>query len=204
MFLTSIDFLNLLLVSTEVILLALTLSLDAFSVALSKGMSIKKFSFKHSLSCGAWFGIFQALMPLIGYFLFKLLRDNVSFIEDLDHWIAFIALGFIGGKMIYESFKEGDENTNSSFSFKVMLGMAIATSIDALAAGIPIATDEKNIWINVVCIGAVTFLFSALGVFLGHKLGSKLKEKLGNKVEIIGGVILILLGLKILIEHLFF
>ena len=204
MFLTYIDFLNLLLVSTEVILLALTLSLDAFSVALSKGMSIKKFSFKHSLSCGAWFGIFQALMPLIGYFLFKLLRDNVSFIEDLDHWIAFIALGFIGAKMIYESFKEGDENTNSSFSFKVMLGMAIATSIDALAAGIPIATDEKNIWINVVCIGVVTFLFSALGVFLGHKLGSKLKEKLGNKVEIIGGVILILLGLKILIEHLFF
>ncbi len=204
MFLTSINFIDLLLISAEVILLALTLSLDAFSVALSKGMAIKKFSFKHSLSCGAWFGIFQGLMPLIGYFLFKLLRDNVSFIEDLDHWIAFIALGFIGGKMIYESFKEGDENANSSFSFKVMLGMAIATSIDALAAGIPIATDEKNIWVNVACIGIVTFLFSALGVFFGHKLGSKLKDKLGNKVEIIGGIILILLGLKILIEHLFF
>lgn len=204
MFLTSFDFFNLLLIATEVILLAITLSLDAFSVALSKGMSIKKFSFKHSLSCGAWFGTFQALMPLIGYFLFKLLRDNVSFIENLDHWIAFIALGFIGGKMIYESFKEGDENANSSFSFKVMLGMAIATSIDALAAGIPIATDDKNIWVNIACIGIVTFIFSALGVFLGHKLGSKLKEKLGTKVEIIGGVILILLGLKILIEHLFF
>ena len=196
--------LNILLIGLEVLLLAVTLSLDAFSVALSKGMAVNKYSAKHSLSCGIWFGLFQALMPLIGYYAFKLLKDNVEFIKDLDHWLAFIALGFIGGKMIYESFKEGDENANSSFSFKVMLGMAIATSIDALAAGIPIATDEKNIWVNVACIGIVTFLFSALGVFFGHKLGSKLKDKLGNKVEIIGGIILILLGLKILIEHLFF
>lgn len=197
--------LNILLIGLEVLLLAITLSLDAFSVALSKGMAVNKYSAKHSLSCGIWFGLFQALMPLIGYYAFKLLKDNVEFIKDLDHWFAFISLGFIGGKMIYESFKEGDENHNSSFAFKVMFGMAIATSIDALAAGIPLATNEKqNIFVNVIAIGLITFFFSGLGVFLGHKLGSKLKEKIGNKVEIIGGIILILLGLKILIEHLFF
>ena len=142
-------------------------------------------------------------MPLIGYFAFKLLSDNVSWIEKLDHWLAFIALGFIGGKMIYESFKDEDNN-NSSFAIKVMFGMAIATSIDALAAGIPLATDNQNIWVNITCIGVITFLFSYFGTFLGFKVGSLLKEKLGNKVEIIGGIILILLGLKILIEHLFF
>ena len=115
----------------------------------------------------------------------------------------FILLGIIGGKMIYESFKNDEENNNSSFAIKVMLGMAIATSIDALAAGIPLATDNQNIWINITAIGVITFLFSYLGTFLGFKLGNVLQEKLGNKVEIIGGIILILLGLKILIEHLF-
>jgi putative Mn2+ efflux pump MntP len=197
------NFFSVLILILEIVLLAVTLSLDAFSVALSKGMTIKKYSFKHSLSCGLWFGFFQALMPLIGYFAFKLLSDNVSWIEKLDHWLAFIALGFIGGKMIYESFKDEDNN-NSSFAIKVMFGMAIATSIDALAAGIPLATDNQNIWINIACIGIITFLFSYFGTFLGFKVGSLLKEKLGNKVEIIGGIILILLGLKILIEHLFF
>lgn len=202
MFLNS-SFGNNLILVFEILLLALTLSLDAFSVSLSKGMTIKKYSFKHSLSCGIWFGIFQAIMPLIGFYAFKLLRDNVSWIEAIDHWLAFIALGFIGGKMIYESFKDEDNN-NSSFAFKVMLCMAIATSIDALAAGIPLATDNQNIFINIAAIGIITFIFSYLGTFLGHKLGNALKEKLGNKVEIIGGIILILLGLKILIEHLFF
>ena len=193
------------LIGLEVLILAVTLSLDAFSVSLSKGMAVCNYKPKHSILCGAWFGVFQGLMPLIGYFAFKLLKDNVSFIESLDHWFAFIALGFIGGKMIYESFKEGEENQNSSFKVKVMLGMAIATSIDALAAGIPLATNvQQNIWVNVIAIAVITFIFSALGVFLGHKLGSKLKEKIGNKVEIIGGIILISLGLKILIEHLFF
>ena len=195
------NFFDILILILEIILLAITLSLDAFSVSLSKGMAIKKYTFKHSLSCGLWFGFFQALMPLIGYFAFKLLSDNVSWIERIDHWLAFIALGFIGGKMIYESFKDEDNN-NSSFAIKVMLGMAIATSIDALAAGIPLATDGQNIWINIACIGVITFLFSYFGTFLGFKVGSLLKEKLGNKVEIIGGIILILLGLKILIEHL--
>lgn len=202
--LLNIPFNNLLMMFVEVMLLSITLSLDAFSVALSKGMATKDFKIKHSLLCGGWFGLFQAIMPLIGYFAFKLLSDNISFIESLDHWFAFIALLFIGVKMIYESFKEGDENTNSSYAFKIMLGMAIATSIDALAAGIPIATNNDNIWINVISIGITTFIFSSLGVFLGYKLGSKLKNILGNKVEIIGGIILILLGLKILIEHLFF
>ena len=202
--LLNIPFNNLLMMFVEVMLLSITLSLDAFSVALSKGMATKDFKIKHSLLCGGWFGLFQAIMPLIGYFAFKLLSDNISFIESLDHWFAFIALLFIGVKMIYESFKEGDENTNSSYAFKIMLGMAIATSIDALAAGIPIATNNDDIWINVISIGITTFIFSSLGVFLGYKLGSKLKNILGNKVEIIGGIILILLGLKILIEHLFF
>lgn len=198
----NVQILNISFIIIEILILSITLSLDAFSVALSKGMAINKFSFKHSLSCGIWFGVFQAIMPLIGYYAFVLLRDSVSWIESLDHWLAFIALGFIGGKMIYESFKNEDENTNSSFAFKTMFIMAIATSIDALAAGIPIAADDKNIWINISSIGVITFFASALGVFLGFKLGSKLKEKLGNKVEIVGGVILILLGLKILIEHI--
>lgn len=202
MFLSS-NFVDISILILEILLLAITLSLDAFSVSLSKGMTIKKYTYKHSLSCGIWFGLFQAIMPLIGFFAFKLLRDNVSWIETIDHWLAFIALGFIGGKMIYESFKNDEENNNSSFAIKVMLGMAIATSIDALAAGIPLATDNQNIWINITAIGVITFLFSYLGTFLGFKLGNVLKEKLGNKVEIIGGIILILLGLKILIEHLF-
>ncbi len=202
MFLSS-NFVDISILILEILLLAITLSLDAFSVSLSKGMTIKKYTYKHSLSCGIWFGLFQAIMPLIGFFAFKLLRDNVSWIETIDHWLAFIALGFIGGKMIYESFKNDEENNNSSFAIKVMLGMAIATSIDALAAGIPLATDNQNIWINITAIGVITFLFSYLGTFLGFKLGNVLQEKLGNKVEIIGGIILILLGLKILIEHLF-
>ena len=142
-------------------------------------------------------------MPLIGYYIYELLGNAVGdVITVIDHWIAFAALGFIGGKMIYESFKDGEENQNSSFAFKVMLGMAIATSIDALAGGISINVDGYNIWFAVTSIGIITFAFSAIGAFLGHKSGNTLKEKLGNKVEIIGGVILILLGLKILIEHL--
>ena len=187
----------------EVLILAVVLSLDAFSVALSKGIALKKISWKEPILCGIWFGLFQALMPLIGYFVYDLLGNAVGdFITKIDHWIAFIALGFIGGKMIYESFKGDEDNQNASFAFKVMLGMAIATSIDALAGGISIHVDGYDIWFAVASIGIITFAFSSLGAFLGHKSGNTLKEKLGNKVEIIGGVILILLGLKILIEHL--
>lgn len=186
----------------EVLLLSVVLSLDAFSVALSKGIALKKISWKEPLLCGIWFGVFQALMPLIGYFVYELLGNAVGdIITIIDHWIAFAALGFIGVKMIYESFKD-DESQNSSFAFKVMLGMAIATSIDALAGGISINVDGYNIWFAITSIGVITFGLSALGAFLGHKCGNTLKDKLGNKVEIIGGVILILLGLKILIEHL--
>lgn len=185
----------------EVLLLSIILSLDAFSVSLSKGIAVKKLSYKEPLLCGLWFGLFQAIMPLIGFFAYELLGKNVSFITTFDHWIAFVALSFIGIKMIIESFKEND-NQNSSFSFKVMLGLAIATSIDALAGGITINIDGQNIWFAISCIGRITFGLSAIGTYLGHKSGSKLKDKLGNKVEIIGGIILILLGIKILIEHL--
>lgn len=180
----------------EIILLGIGLSMDAFAVAICKGLSAEKFSARSALIVAAWFGIFQALMPLIGYYLGVLVA---GYIESFDHWIAFVLLGFIGGKMIYEAIK-GENDNNASVAFMVMLPLAVGTSIDAMAAGITLGFSDTNIFIDIGIIGVTTFVLSAIGVKIGSIFGAKFKKK----AEIAGGVVLILLGIKILIEHLFF
>ncbi len=182
---------------TSAVLLGLGLSMDAFAVAVCKGLAVKKAEISQMLLTGAWFGGFQALMPLIGYFLGS---TFYTYIEKFDHWIAFILLALIGANMLREAFSKEDEKpADASFGVKTMLIMAIATSIDALAVGIALAMDTNtNIWLSVTCIGLITFILSAAGIKIGNIFGAKYK----SKAEIAGGVILILLGLKILLEHL--
>ncbi len=179
----------------ELFLLAVGLSMDAFAVAVCKGLAVQKLKPSHSLLCGAWFGSFQALMPLIGYFVFVAVK---SYIENIDHWVAFVLLAFLGGKMIKEAFCGcDDEGTDASFAVKTMLVMALATSIDALAAGITLVLPGVNIWIAMLFIGVITFVLSAVGVKIGNVFGAKYK----SKAELAGGIILILIGVKILLEH---
>ncbi|MGN1169772.1 MAG: manganese efflux pump MntP family protein [Acutalibacteraceae bacterium] len=178
----------------EIILIALSLSMDAFAVSICKGLSVYKMKPKHALIAGAYFGIFQALMPVVGFFLGKQFE---SLITSIDHWIAFALLGIIGINMIRESRKESEE-VNSSFSFKAMLPMAVATSIDALAVGITFAFLNADITLSAVIIGVITFVVSAAGVKIGNVFGSKFK----SKAELAGGIVLVLMGLKILLEHL--
>ncbi len=178
----------------EILILAVALSMDAFAVALCKGLATPKVEIKHMAACGGWFGAFQALMPLIGYFLGVAFRD---YIEAVDHWIAFVLLAFIGINMIKEAFSDCEE-ANSSFAVGVMLTMAVATSIDALAAGISMAMDDANIWVAISLIGAITFALSAAGVKIGNIFGSKYRMA----AELVGGVILVIMGVKILLEHL--
>lgn len=178
----------------ELIILSIGLAMDAFAVSICKGLSVKKVKPKHYLIVGGYFGGFQALMPLVGYLLGISFQQ---FIVSIDHWIAFILLGIIGINMIKESFGD-DENVNASFSFKDMLPLAVATSIDALAVGITFAFLQVNIALAVTLIGVITFIFSAVGIKIGAIFGDKFK----NKAELLGGVVLILIGLKILLEHL--
>lgn len=178
----------------ELVILSIGLAMDAFAVSICKGLSVKKVKPKHYLIVGGYFGGFQALMPLVGYLLGISFQQ---FIVSIDHWIAFILLGIIGINMIKESF-EDDENVNASFSFKDMLPLAVATSIDALAVGITFAFLQVNIALAVTLIGVITFIFSAVGIKIGAIFGDKFK----NKAELLGGVVLILIGLKILLEHL--
>ena len=178
----------------ELIILSIGLAMDAFAVSICKGLSVKKVKPKHYLIVGGYFGGFQALMPLVGYLLGISFQQ---FIVSIDHWIAFILLGIIGINMIKESF-EDDENVNASFSFKDMLPLAVATSIDALAVGITSAFLQVNIALAVTLIGVITFIFSAVGIKIGVIFGDKFK----NKAELLGGVVLILIGLKILLDHL--
>ena len=180
----------------ELLSLAVGLSMDAFAVSICKGLSVSTVCPKHMLICGLYFGGFQALMPLIGYLLGVNFR---SMIASVDHWIAFVLLSLIGANMLRESFsKDKDENVDASFGVKTMLLMAVATSIDALAVGVTFAFLEVNIVPAVSFIGITTFIFSAAGVLIGNIFGAKWK----NKAEFAGGAILILIGLKILIEHL--
>lgn len=180
----------------ELLSLAVGLSMDAFAVSICKGLSVSKVCPKHMLICGLYFGGFQALMPLIGYLLGVNFR---SMIASVDHWIAFVLLSLIGANMLRESFsKDKDENVDASFGVKTMLLMAVATSIDALAVGVTFAFLEVNIVPAVSFIGITTFIFSAAGVLIGNIFGAKWK----NKAGFAGGAILILIGLKILIEHL--
>ncbi|MBE6787296.1 MAG: manganese efflux pump [Ruminococcaceae bacterium] len=186
----------------ELFILAVGLSMDAFAVAICKGLATEHLKKRHMIITGAWFGGFQALMPLIGYFLGTAFQEYVT---AVDHYIAFVLLAGIGINMIKESFsKEENECSDCSFGFKTMFVMAIATSIDALAAGISLAMDLKGnntyAYIAVLFIGVITFTLSAVGVKIGNIYGAKWK----SKAEFSGGVILIILGAKILIEHLFF
>ena len=181
----------------EAFMLAVGLSMDAFAVSVCKGLSMKKATLKHGMICGGWFGSFQALMPLMGYLLGSLFA---VYIRRFDHWIAFGLLAFIGINMLREAFSKEEECccSEADLSVKTMFVMAIATSIDAMAAGISLAMDGANIWLNVALIGSVTFAMSALGVKVGNVFGSRFEKK----AQFVGGVILILLGLKILLEHL--
>lgn len=180
----------------EILLIGIGLSMDAFSVSICKGLTTKQFSWKMALTCGLWFGFFQALMPLIGYFLGEQFEE---YITAVDHWIAFGLLFLIGANMIREAvWGNEDHEHNGALDFKTMLLLAIATSIDALAVGISFACIQVKIWSSILIIGVTTFLFSVLGVKIGNVFGSKFEKSAG----IVGGIILILIGLKILLEHL--
>ena len=202
----------------ELFLIGVGLAADAFAVAMCRGLEAKRFTWKNGLLTGLFFGFFQAAMPVIGYYLATLFAEEIS---AFDHWIAFTLLAFLGAKMIYEGAKEEHskrrekkQNAGStsdtaaaadekkpehvSFRMKELVVMSFATSIDALIVGVTFAFLDTNIWTSVSLIGAVTFALSLFGVFLGSKIG----KKLGGKAEIVGGVILIAIGLKILLEHL--
>ena len=181
----------------ELFLLAVGLSMDAFAVSVCKGLSVDRVKKSNILACGAYFGGFQALMPLIGYLLGARFQ---SMIESVDHWVAFVLLALIGVNMIREALGGDEEELDASFGVKTMLMLAVATSIDALAVGVTFAFLSVRVIPAVCFIGAVTFALSALGVKLGGVFGMKWKQR----AELTGGVILVLIGLKILLEHLFF
>ena len=174
---------------------AVGLSMDAFAVAICKGLALKKISVKNACLVGLWFGGFQALMPFIGYLLGSRFQD---YVEVVDHWIAFILLAIIGGNMIKEALSREEETENDSLSAKAMFPLAIATSIDALAVGITYAFLKVDIVPAVSFIGIITFALSSIGVKVGNVFGTKYK----SKAELAGGIVLILIGLKILLEHL--
>jgi len=184
----------------ELMLLAVGLSMDAFAVSICKGLAMKKATLKAGLTCGVWFGGFQALMPLIGFFLGTLFAGTI---QAIDHWIAFVLLVVIGINMLKEAFSKKcdcEENEHDAdLSAKTMFVMAVATSIDALAVGISLAmAGNVNIVSAVLLIGAFTCVFCTVGVRVGNIFGSRF----GNKAQMAGGIILILLGTKILLEHL--
>ena len=182
----------------ELLLLAVGLSMDAFAVSVCKGLAMKKADLRGMCTCGIWFGGFQALMPLIGYLLGAMFADAIV---AVDHWVAFGLLALIGVNMLREAFgsEEEEQAEDADLSVKTMFVMAVATSIDALAVGISLAmAGDVNISAAVVLIGVTTFVLSAVGV----KVGSIFGDKFEKKAQIAGGVILILLGVKILLEHL--
>ena len=179
----------------EIILSGIALAMDAFAVSICKGLTLKKMEISKALICGIYFGVFQALMPLIGYFIGK---SFITFIESFDHWIAFAILAIIGINMIRESFSK--EEVDPNFSAKAMLILALATSIDALTMGLSFSMVDLrvNIFVAVTIIGVITFVLSGLGVFIGNIFGSWF-----NKVaQIIGGVCLVLIGVKVLLDGL--
>ena len=179
----------------ELFILAVGLSMDAFAVSVCKGLAMPKITVKKTLIVGGWFGGFQALMPTLGYFLGVQFRDKIT---AIDHWIAFILLGIIGANMIKEACSGECEEENESLDIKTMFLLAVATSIDALAVGITFAFLNVHLIAAVSFIGVTTFTLSAAGVKIGNIFGTKYK----SKAELAGGVILILLGCKILLEHL--
>lgn len=181
----------------ELFLIAVGLSMDAFAVSVCKGLAMPKCTFKKVAIVGLWFGGFQALMPAIGYILGAQFQEAIA---SIDHWIAFVLLALIGGNMIHEALDNDEEEADASLDVKTMFLLAVATSIDALAIGITFAFLKVSIIPAVCFIGIVTFIISFAGVKIGNVFGARYK----NKAEIVGGVILILLGLKILLDHLGF
>ena len=179
----------------ELFLIGIGLSMDAFAVSICKGLSMQKIDKKYTLCIGLFFGGFQALMPLTGY----LLGSRFSgYIERFDHWIAFVLLAFIGFNMIREARSDEENGSNDRFDFKTMLPLAVATSIDALAVGVTFAFLRVNIVPAVSFIGCITFLLSAIGLKAGNIIGAKNR----SRAEFAGGLVLILMGIKILLEHL--
>lgn len=180
----------------ELLLLAVGLSMDAFAVSVCKGLAMKKATLKAGLTCGVWFGGFQALMPMLGFFLGALFAGAI---EAFDHWVAFGLLAIIGINMLKEAFSAEEETADADLSVKTMFLMAVATSIDALAVGISLAmAGNVNIFLAAIFIGVCTCVLSAVGVKIGNLFGNRFEQK----AQIAGGVILILLGVKILLEHL--
>ena len=181
----------------ELFLVALSLSMDAFAVSLCKGLSVGRPTPGQCLTCGAWFGGFQALMPLIGFLLGMRFQ---GFISSVDHWVAFVLLGLIGANMVREALGGDEEHVDSSFGPRAMLPLAVATSIDALAVGVTFAFLRVEIALAVALIGVTTLVLSTIGV----KVGSVFGDRFQSKAELAGGVILILMGTKILLEHTVF
>ena len=184
---------------TELILLSVSLAMDAFSVSVCKGLSVKRIDYRGGAVTSLSFGIFQAVMPIIGYFLGSRFE---SYITSFSHWTAFILLGFIGGKMIFEAFHEDDAADTAlagyRFDFRELMLLSVATSIDALAVGIIFAAEKNNLILSVTLIGVITALISFVGVLIGNRFGSKYEQK----AEASGGIVLVLIGVKILLEGL--
>lgn len=176
-------------------ILAVGLSMDAFAVSICKGLAMKEITLKKAAVVGLWFGVFQAVMPSVGYLLGSQFEQ---YITSIDHWIAFVLLGIIGLSMIREALSKNEDSADDSLDVKTMFLLAVATSIDALAVGITFAFLQVNLLAAVSFIGVITFSLSAVGVKVGNVFGLKYK----TKAEITGGVILILIGTKILLEHL--
>ena len=179
----------------EIFIISVGLAMDAFAVAICKGLSMKKLNIKNAFIIALYFGFFQAIMPVIGYFLGSSFR---SFVESVDHWIAFVLLAFVGINMIKESTDDELEKRNDRVDFKTMIILSIATSIDALVIGITFAFFKARIVESAIIIGIITFILSFIGVIIGNKFGDKFQ----NKAEVFGGIILILMGIKILLTHL--
>ena len=179
----------------EIAVIGVGLAMDALAVSVCKGLAMKKMNWRSAAVIAAWFGFFQFLMPVIGWLLGSAFSDLA---ESIDHWIAFVLLALIGANMIREALSGEEETTNDSIAPKVMLPLAVATSIDALTVGITFAFFKINVWAASLLIGGITFVICILGVKLGNRFG----EKLGSRAQILGGVVLILIGLKILLEHL--
>lgn len=180
--------------SVTLVLISVGLAMDAFAVSICKGLAMRRPTVRSMVVIGLWFGIFQGVMPIIGFALGTAVYDLIS---EYDHWVAFILLALIGINMIRESLSKEEDDLDDDLSFRTMLFLAVATSIDALAVGISLAMDGGNIYISALVIGAITFAISAVGVRIGAVFG----DRFGKRAELAGGIILILIGLRILLEH---
>ena len=179
----------------DILLIGFGLAMDAFAISVCKGLTMPRRDWKKTLIIAAWFGIFQAGMPLLGWLLGARFSAVVA---SVDHWIAFVLLSLIGGNMIREALHPDEDTLDDDVSFRVMLPLAVATSIDALVTGVTFAFMSVSVWLAVSVIGGVTFVLCIVGVLLGRVLGNVLKDR----ARLLGGIVLILMGLKILIEHL--